>query len=71
MEEEEGREDPMCPTCKHRHVEGVKCRFCPHVGKSSIFSQMKVHVMINRFHDIVRKDFVFNNLTFMPTGSCQ
>lgn len=33
---------PMCNSCGHRHVQGVKCSVCGHVGKSQIFVKMKV-----------------------------
>ena len=39
MQEEE--EVPLCATCGHHHVPGVKCTVCGHVGKSNIFKKMK------------------------------
>lgn len=32
---------PMCATCQHRHVLGVRCDICGHTGKSNIFSKMQ------------------------------
>jgi hypothetical protein len=27
-------EVPLCAVCNHRHVQGVKCEICGHVGKT-------------------------------------
>jgi len=34
-------EVPLCDTCGHHHVPGIKCSICGHVGKSNIFKKMK------------------------------
>lgn len=40
MEEEEVV--PICTSCGHRHVLGTKCGICGHVGRSQIYSKMRV-----------------------------
>mmetsp|Transcript_21375 Transcript_21375/g.36165 ORF Transcript_21375/g.36165 Transcript_21375/m.36165 type:complete len:303 (+) Transcript_21375:46-954(+) len=32
---------PLCTTCGHRHILGVRCSICGHVGKSQIFPKMR------------------------------
>eukprot|EP01041_Mallomonas_annulata_P002344 gene2344-4557_t len=32
---------PLCPSCNHRHVQGVKCHICGHVGRSQIYQKMR------------------------------
>mmetsp|Transcript_16532 Transcript_16532/g.16642 ORF Transcript_16532/g.16642 Transcript_16532/m.16642 type:complete len:211 (+) Transcript_16532:387-1019(+) len=46
MEREE--EIPLCPSCNHRHIQGVKCHICGHVGRSQIYSKMKAKANILR-----------------------
>lgn len=38
---------PICGSCGHRHILGVKCSICGHVGKSQIFTKMKVSKSIS------------------------
>ena len=33
---------PLCPSCNHHHIQGVKCTICGHVGRSQIFPKMQV-----------------------------
>lgn len=38
-------EDPLCDSCNHRHVQGVKCLICGHVGRSQIFMKMQIKAL--------------------------
>jgi hypothetical protein len=33
---------PLCQFCKHHHHQGIKCEICGHVGKSNLYSKMRV-----------------------------
>ena len=39
-------EVPLCNSCGHRHIQGVKCSICGHVGKSQIYHKMRVIIAI-------------------------
>ena len=41
MEVDSG-EIPLCDSCGHRHIQGVRCTICGHIGKSQIFVKMRV-----------------------------
>jgi hypothetical protein len=40
--EELDSEIPFCDVCKHRHIQGIKCSLCGHIGRSNIYPKMKV-----------------------------
>lgn len=42
----DNNEIPMCNSCGHNHVQGVKCQICGHVGRSMIYQKMKVSSML-------------------------
>ncbi len=46
-------EIPICTSCGHRHILGIKCDICGHVGKSQIFTKMKVPLINNLAEFIV------------------
>lgn len=33
---------PLCSICNHRHIQGVKCAICGHVGRSQIYQKMRI-----------------------------
>ena len=43
---------PMCETCGHQHVPGVKCHICGHVGKSKIPTKMKERAEKSRSYKV-------------------
>ena len=39
---------PMCTVCNHRHVLGVRCTVCGHVGRSQIYQKMRARANLKR-----------------------
>ena len=39
---------PMCTVCNHRHVQGVRCTVCGHVGRSQIYQKMRARANTKR-----------------------
>lgn len=33
---------PLCTVCNHKHVQGIKCAVCGHVGRSQIYQKMRI-----------------------------
>mmetsp|Transcript_30373 Transcript_30373/g.29022 ORF Transcript_30373/g.29022 Transcript_30373/m.29022 type:complete len:211 (+) Transcript_30373:198-830(+) len=46
--EVDGDDIPLCTSCGHRHIQGVKCHICGHVGKSQIYQKMRIRAKEKR-----------------------
>jgi len=42
MAEHDAHGIPFCNTCRHYHTQGVACPQCGHIGRSNIFTKMKL-----------------------------